>query len=60
MSVSGSPVIFGNDNPVDPAYNVWLPDGTAIAVGNLAPGAVIGVTTEVEPSVGSPVRSLPM
>ena len=55
MSVSGSPVIFGNDNPVDPAYNVWLPDGTAIAVGNLAPGAVIGVTTEVEPSVGSPV-----
>ena len=55
MSVSGSPVIFGNDNPVDPAYNVWLPDGTAIAVGNLAPGAVLGVTTEVEPSVGSPV-----
>ena len=46
FTVSGSPVIFGNTDSEGAASNVYLPNGSSIAVNNLTTGASIGVTLE--------------
>ncbi len=55
MTVSGTSVISGNTNSTGVADNVHLLDGNTIALGELAAGASIGVTTETMPTEGSPV-----
>ena len=52
--VSGSAVIAGNTNSLGGAANVYLIE-TTLAVGDLAPGASIGVRTYGVPAEGSPV-----
>ena len=52
--VSGSSVIAGNTNAVGAAANVYLIE-TTLAVGDLAPGASIGVWTYPAPAAGGPV-----
>ena len=55
MTVSGSPVVSGNVLSAGGAANVFLEDGATIAVGALAAGASIGVTTATAPTDGHPV-----
>ena len=55
MTVSGSPAIFGNTNFVGEANNVYLDSGEVLTVDGLSAGASIGVTTEYEPEVRSPI-----
>ena len=55
LSLSGAPVISGNTNSVGSANNVYLGVSGRIDVGPLSEGASIGVTTYLEPEVGSPV-----
>ena len=55
FTVSGSPVIYGNTDSDDTASNVYLPSGSSITVDGLSADASIGVTTDIEPVVYSPV-----
>ena len=55
LSLSGAPIISGNTNSVGSANNVYLGVSGRIDVGPLSEGASIGVTTYLEPEVGSPV-----
>ena len=55
FAVSGSPAVSGNTNSVGVANSVYLSDGNTIAVDGLSADASIGVTTDIEPTVPSPV-----